>query len=119
MLATGVLLVWLLLGVIAAVAATWWARRLWTRREELSAGAKAVALVVAVTLIAATLGTVVGLANAFSAVDGDAVDPSERARMLAEGISQAMNFTSLGIATALLGAPILGLMTRKRRERPG
>ena len=119
MLGTGVLLVWLLLGAIPALAAAWWARRLWTRREELSLGAKAVAVIVVATLIAAALGTVVGLATVFSAVDGETVDPAGKARMLAEGISGAMNFTALGVAVVLLGAVILGLMTRKRGQRHG
>jgi hypothetical protein len=117
MLGMGVLLVWLLLGVGAAFAVAWWARRLWARREELSLGAKAVAVFVAATLLAAALGTVVGLAKAFSAVDGETVDPSAKARVVAEGISGAMNFTALGIAIALPGAVILGLMTRKRGQR--
>jgi cell division protein FtsW (lipid II flippase) len=110
MLAAGVLMVWLLLGVIAAAGVAWWARRLWTKREELSLGAKALAALVALILIVAALGTVASIAKAFIAVDGEAVDPSEKARLVAEGISAAMNLTSLGIATALVGAVILRLI---------
>jgi hypothetical protein len=79
MLATGVLLVWVLLGVIAAAGVAWWARRLWTRREELSLGAKALAALVALTLIVAALGTVESIAKAFIAVDGEALEAASRA----------------------------------------
>jgi hypothetical protein len=115
----GVLLVWLILWVSAAVAGTCWARRLWTRRKELSLGTRVAAALLAGTTLTAAVGTVVGLAKAFSAVDGETLNPADNARVVAEGISGAMNFTALGIASALLGAVILSLMMRKRGGRSG
>ncbi len=42
--------------------------------------------------------TVSGLVKAFVAVGGESVDPSQKARILAEGISEAMNCTALALA---------------------
>src|SRR5258708_15574571 len=46
-------------------------------------------------------GTIVGLIKAFGAVGGESVDPSQKARILAEGISEAMNCTAFGLISAI------------------
>lgn len=47
-------------------------------------------------------GTIVGLIKAFGAVGGESVDPSQKARILAEGISEAMNCTAWGLLAAII-----------------
>ena len=117
MFAMGLLVVWLVLGLIGVVAASWWSRRLWKRRKELSPRARTMAAIVAASAMIGALGTLVGLVKAFGAVGGESVDPSQKARILAEGISEAMNCTVFGIALWVLSAIILSVMMRKRGKR--
>src|SRR5262249_61049016 len=49
------------------------------------------------------LGTTTGLIKSFGAVGGESVDPSQKARILAEGISEAMNCTAFGLMVAIIG----------------
>lgn len=53
-------------------------------------------------VIAASVG--LGVVIATSAVSGEAVEPSEKARHLAEGISEVMNCGALGLLVAGLAA---------------
>jgi biopolymer transport protein ExbB/TolQ len=52
-----------------------------------------------VAMLAGLLGTIVGLIQCFAAVAVG--DPSEKATMLAKGISEAMNCTAFGLLTAI------------------
>lgn len=63
------------------------------------------ALLANLAMLSGLLGTVAGLIKSFGAVGGESVDPSQKARILAMGISEAMNCTAFG-----LGAAILALM---------
>jgi biopolymer transport protein ExbB/TolQ len=47
------------------------------------------------------LGTITGMIKSFGAAAG--ADASRKASLLAEGISEAMNSTAFGIATAIVG----------------
>ena len=60
-----------------------------------------------------------GLIVSFGAVSGESVDPSQKARILAEGISDAMNcYALLGIVLMVIAIG-LGIATlRERRSRP-
>lgn len=63
---------------------------------------------------------VVGMAVSFL-TRTTAVEPSEKARLLAQGISEVMNFLALGIGGSLLGTVIAvtcGVVRARRRERP-
>jgi biopolymer transport protein ExbB/TolQ len=69
------------------------------------------------------IGTVAGLVKAFGAVAGESVDPSQKARILAEGISQAMNCTAfalvmgaIGMALGLVYWLVWGRRPRRRSE---
>ncbi len=53
-------------------------------------------------MLCGLFGTIVGLIKAFSAVGGESIDPSQKARILAEGISEAMNCTAFGLITAIV-----------------
>lgn len=66
-----------------------------------------------VATLAGLLGTIVGLIHSFGAVAG--VDPSQKATLLARGISEAMNCTAFGLLVgivSLLGFSILNGKTQ-------
>ncbi|MBN9165403.1 MAG: MotA/TolQ/ExbB proton channel family protein [Myxococcales bacterium] len=46
---------------------------------------------------------VTGLITSFGAVSGESVDPGQKARILAEGISEAMHCTWFGLFVAIIG----------------
>ena len=60
------------------------------------------ALLANLAMLTGLLGTVSGLITSFGAVSGESVDPSQKARILAEGISEAMNCTAFGLIVALI-----------------
>src|SRR6186997_3267344 len=60
------------------------------------------ALLANLAMLSGLLGTVSGLITSFGAVSGESVDPSQKARILAEGISEAMNCTAFGLIVALV-----------------
>src|SRR5687768_9185646 len=53
-------------------------------------------------MLSGLFGTIVGLIRAFGAVGGESVDPSQKARILAERISEAMNCTAFGLLAAIV-----------------
>jgi biopolymer transport protein ExbB len=61
------------------------------------------ALLSNLAMLSGLLGTITGLIKSFGAVGGDSVDPSQKARILAEGISEAMNCTAGGLIVAIIG----------------
>jgi biopolymer transport protein ExbB/TolQ len=61
------------------------------------------ALLANLAMLSGLLGTVSGLIQSFGAVSGEGVDPSQKARILAEGISEAMNCTAFGLIVAIMG----------------
>src|SRR5260370_66283 len=61
------------------------------------------ALLATLLMFSGLLGTVSGLITRFGAVSGESVDPSQKARILAEGISEAMNCTAFGLIVAITG----------------
>src|SRR5882724_5247153 len=73
------------------------------------------ALFANLAMLCGLFGTIVGLIKAFGAVGGESVDPSQKARILAEGISEAMNCTAFGLLsaiTALMGFSVLNGKTQ-------
>jgi biopolymer transport protein ExbB/TolQ len=59
------------------------------------------ALFANLAMLSGLFGTITGLIKAFGAVGGESVDPSQKARILAEGISEAMNCTAFGLISAI------------------
>lgn len=62
------------------------------------------------------LGTIIGLIDAFAALGNEGIPPEERTKLLAKGISVAMNTTAFGLIVAIptLGAQIfLTAVTKK------
>lgn len=115
--AVGVMLLWFGLGFGSVLLLGRWFRRLWRRRKELGFGRLALVFVVGPLVLFGALGTLVGLVSAFAAVGGESVDPSQKARILAEGIAQAMNCTAFGILFGVPSAIALALLTRKRDDK--
>ena len=115
--ATAFLVAWLVLSFAGAVATAWWVRRLWKRRQQLPSGTRIIAVIVATSSMLGALGTVIGLVKAFGAFGGESVDPSQRARILAEGISEAMNCTALGVIVWVPSVIALLFVTRRRADR--
>jgi biopolymer transport protein ExbB/TolQ len=54
-------------------------------------------------MLAALFGTVMGLIKSFGSVGGASIDPSQKATILAKGISEAMHCTAFGLAVAVFG----------------
>jgi len=61
------------------------------------------ALLSNLAMLSGLLGTIAGLIKSFGAVGGESFDPSQKARILAEGISEAMNCTAFGLIVAIIG----------------
>ncbi len=62
------------------------------------------------------LGTVSGLIASFGAVSGDNVDPGTKAKILAEGISEAMNCTAFGLIIALAALIFFAVLNGKTQS---
>lgn len=114
--ALGWILGCLLLGLAGVAGTAWWARRMWRDGKGLPLRTKMVAVVVASSALAGALGTLLGLVKAFGAVGGESVDPSQKARILAEGISEAMNWTALGVVVWLPATLALLLLMRVAKK---
>jgi biopolymer transport protein ExbB/TolQ len=74
-------------------------------------GVEYLALYANLAMLCGLFGTIVGLIKSFGSVGGESVDPSQKARILADGISEAMNCTAFGLLTAIvavIGYAILG-----------
>ncbi len=69
------------------------------------------AMLANVAMLAGLLGTISGLINCFEAVA--VADPAEKATLLAQGISEAMNCTGFGLLTAIPGLLFFGILQGK------
>ena len=110
-------LVWLLFGLAGAGVTVWLVRRIWRQRSTASSRTKLIAGVVAASATFGGLGVLVGLVKAFGAVGGESVDPSQKARILAEGISEAMNCTAFSLVVWLPSIIVAFVMTRRSKDR--
>lgn len=113
------LMAWLVLALIGAVATVWWGVRMWKRRAELSLQVKALSALVAASAALGALGTLLGLVKVFGATGGESVDPSQTARLLAEGIAEAMNCTMAGLVVWLPSVIALRIVDRRREAKSG
>lgn len=114
--AGAILLGWFVLTLVGACATAWWSRRIWKRRKELPPGLQMVALVVAISAMGGALGTLLGLVKVFGGIGGESSDPSQKARIIAGGIAEAMNWTALGLLVWIPSAIALAFLTRKYRS---
>jgi len=74
------------------------------------------ALLANLSMLSGLLGTVSGLIVSFGAVSGESVDPSQKARILAEGISEAMNCTAFGLIVAIIGLVAFAVLNGKTQS---
>ncbi len=74
------------------------------------------ALFANLAMLCGLFGTIVGLIKAFGAVGGESVDPSQKARILAEGISEAMNCTAFGLISAITALTGFAIMNGKTQQ---
>lgn len=65
-------------------------------------GVEYLALYANLAMLCGLFGTIVGLIKSFGSVGAESVDPSQKARILADGISEAMNCTAFGLMTAVV-----------------
>ena len=73
-----------------------------------------------VPLAAAPLGAALGYFRVRGAIDGEAIEPAQRARVLAETISEAMNLTALLVLIAFVPFSLAvagSVLARRRRKR--
>lgn len=69
------------------------------------------ALYANLAMLCGLFGTIVGLIKSFGSVGAESVDATQKARILAEGIAEAMNCTAFGLLTAIVavvGFAVLG-----------
>lgn len=109
----GILVVWFALGLIVLGATARWLRKVWRRRAELPLSTKFVAMLVAAAALFSSLGAIGGLVKAFGAVGGERIEPSQKARILAEGISDAMNYTALGFLVVVTAIALSRLLKKR------
>jgi hypothetical protein len=118
MLAVPILLAFLLFTLLGLTVTAWLVHRFWKSGKLTSTASKLVAAVVCGSALVGGLGTLAGLVMAFGAVGGESVDPSQKARMLGEGIASAMNCFAFGLLTWLPSTVALLVMTRPRKAKP-
>ncbi|MCB9092131.1 MAG: MotA/TolQ/ExbB proton channel family protein [Halobacteriovoraceae bacterium] len=73
-----------------------------------------IALVANISTLMGLLGTIYGLIQSFAAVAS--ADPSEKATLLAQGISKAMNTTAFGLISAISLLVIHSYLTNKAQK---
>jgi biopolymer transport protein ExbB len=86
---------------------------------KINARTQYLALLANLAMLSGLIGTVTGLIKSFGAVSAKSVDPSQKATILAAGISEAMNCTAFGLGvaiTGLIGFAILNGRTQKLED---
>jgi hypothetical protein len=105
----------LVLYLAALVLTVWLARHVWKRRKRVSLPTKALCglLVAAVTL--GPIGGVLGLSKGLMALAGESADPSQKARVLADGLAEFINCSAFAIIIWL--PTFIAAFTLLRRSR--
>jgi hypothetical protein len=109
---------WFILNAIGVGVTIWTFRRIWKRRKETGLTPKVALSVAAAAGIFGALGVALGVATAFGAVGGESVDPSQKARVLAEGIATAMNCAVFALAFWIPSLIVALFMTRASKGAP-
>jgi hypothetical protein len=112
-------LVLVVVGLAGAVVTVRWSRLVWVRRNELPARVQSLAPVVAGSGLLGPLVAILGVIKTFGAVGGESVDPSQKARILAEDASGAAIWTASGIALWVTSAIALAWLLKQRRDPAG
>jgi len=83
---------------------------------KLSARTPYLALLANLAMLSGLLGTVTGLIKSFGSVAGQGVDPSQKATILAQGISESMNCTAFGLGVAIIGLIGFAILNGKTQQ---
>jgi len=83
---------------------------------KISARTSYLALLANLAMLNGLLGTVTGLIKSFGAVAGQSVDPSQKAAILANGISEAMNCTAFGLGVAIIALIGFAILNGKTQQ---
>lgn len=83
---------------------------------KISARTSYLALLANLAMLNGLLGTVTGLIKSFGAVAGASVDPSQKAAILANGISEAMNCTAFGLGVAIIALIGFAILNGKTQQ---
>lgn len=113
--AVEILLVCAGLGFVGLLVSFWLVFRLWRRRKQLSRGAQVAARCLGLAVLVGAWGTFTGVVKAFGAIGGESVDPSQKARLLAEGISEVMNCAAFCAFLWFPSLVALIVLARKRK----
>jgi hypothetical protein len=112
-------LVLVVVGLAAVVVTVRWSRLVWVRRKELPAKVQPLAMVVAATGPLGSLVTILGAIKTVGAVGGESVDPSQKARILAEDTAGAASWMASGLALWVASAVALAWLMRQGRDPAG
>jgi hypothetical protein len=99
--------------VAIAISLAVWVRWLWMHYPASHRSLNTWMLTTVVLLALGVCGMLVGLIKAFGAVGGESIDPSQKARVLAEGISEGMNCSVFGLLPLLVMPVVLVVLTWK------
>lgn len=106
----------LILFLLGPPISVWLVYRVWRRRREASTGMKSLAMLLAAGVAAGLFGVLLGVMKAFGTIGGESIDPSQKARILAEGISEAMNFSAVSAIVVVLSAIPLAVLLGKTKR---
>ncbi len=109
----GIVGVWLVTMLLSLVGCVWIAVRVWRLRDSVGIAVKLVTSIFVLAVLGGVVGTSLGLASGLRGVAGGG-EASDRARLLAEGISTAMNCTALGVLVSVPTLIVLGVLMRGR-----
>ncbi len=108
---TGVaIILWLALVAIGAWLTTGLALRVWKQGKGVGFGAEIMATLAVASATFCLFATIMGLQKIFGAIVAETVEPAQRARVLAEGISTVMNCTAFALALwipSFIGAQVM------------
>jgi len=115
--AGAMILLWLLATGAPGLVTLWLASRIWTQRTTIPTPVKTATAIAVGSVVVGAVGALLGAVKAVSALRGQIIDPSQRARTLAEGISLALNCMAVGVGVST--SAILVALVLLRRERRG
>jgi len=113
----GIFFVWLLVVMFVATATLWLGARVFRKANAFGAMTKIVASMAAIGAAVALGSTLVGLLRVFVFGGGKSADITQRARFVAESISEAMNCTAFGIVLWIPSFVALAGMIWKNKAR--
>lgn len=103
--------------VAGAGLTVWLMRRVWKARKQARPAVTALTGLVLAAAAYGVFGVLVGVTKAMGAVGGQSIDPSSKARMLGEGIAEAMNCAALALLIWVPSFIAAFILTRRMQNR--